>query len=115
MSLLNNNIMLLGSENKVTFYNYRQFKKVGKISCSYPLVKIYINKNKLFIGESEEIDYKNKEKIPKCRIIEFSFDENGNYKQIYIFYKPQKIIKDFTQVKDGRLITCSYENIKIWS
>ena len=48
------------------------------------------------------------------QIIEYEFDNDGNYKKIYAYLNPQKKLVDLTLIKDGRLITCSEENVKIW-
>ena len=105
ISALDEKYMLIGSDKEIIIYDYINYKSNKKIKCTYFLYKIYINNNKVFICESEE---------SKNKIIEYEFDNDGNYKKIYTYLNPQKKLKDLTLTKDGRLITCSEENVKIW-
>ena len=105
ISVLNEKYMLIGSDKEIILYDYINYKSNKKIKCVYPLYKIYINDNKVFACEAEN---------SKNQIIEYEFDNDGNYKKIYSYLNPQKKLKDLTLIKDGRLITCSEENVKIW-
>ena len=89
-------------------YNIKKSKKYHM----YPLYKILVYQNIIYIGESEEYDAK--KEIYKNRIVEYEFDNQGNFKQIYSYYKPQNLLTDFVKVKDGRIISCSEKNVKIW-
>jgi len=112
ISALDEKFMLIGTKNAVIIYDYIHYKKVKKISCMYPIYKIILYQNIIYIGESEEYDAK--KEIYKNRIVEYEFDNQGNFKQIYSYYKPQNLLIDFVKVKDGRIITCSEKNVKIW-
>ena len=115
ISLLNETFMFISTIKEVMLYDYINYKKIKKITCLYPICKIYINENNIFIGECEKRTYK-KDEIIKNRIVEYEFDENNtNFIKVYEYFKPQNVLINFTQVKDGRIITCSQENIKIWS
>jgi hypothetical protein len=105
ISVLNEKYMLIGSDKEIILYDYINYKSNKKIKCVYPLYKIYINNYKVFICESEKC---------KNQIIEYEFDYDGNYKKAYTYLNPQKKLIDLTLIKDGRLITCSEENVKIW-
>lgn len=105
ISELNEKYMLIGSFKEIILYDYINYKSNKKIKCVYYLYKIYINNNKVFICESES---------NKNQIIEYEFDNDGKYKKIYTYLNPQKKLKDLALIKDGRLITCSEENVKIW-
>jgi len=105
ISALDEKYMLIGSNKEIIIYDYINYKSNKKIKCTYYLNKIYINNNKVFICESEE---------SKNKIVEYEFDNDGNYQKIYTYLNPQKKLKDLTLTKDGRLITCSEENVKIW-
>ena len=105
ISVLNEKYMLIGSDKEIILYDYINYKSNKKIKCVYPLYKIYINDNKVFVCEAEK---------SKNQIIEYEFDNDGNYKKIYAYLNPQKKLVDLTLIKDGRLITCSEENVKIW-
>jgi len=105
ISTLDEKYMLIGSNKEIIIYDYINYKSNKKIKCTYFLNKIYINNNKVFICESDG---------SKNKIIEYEFDNDGNYKKIYTYLNPQKILKDLTLTKDGRLITCSEQSVKIW-
>ena len=112
ISMLNEKFILLGYLKGIIVYDYINFINIKKILIQYPLSKIYICENFVYIGESEKYDYKLKS--CKNRIVEYEYDGKGNFKKIYSYYKPQNRLIDFVKVKDGRLITCSSENVKIW-
>ena len=107
ISVLNEKYMLIGSDKEIILYDYINYKSKEKIKCDYlyVLYKIYINNYKVFICETGG---------SKNQIIEYEFDNDGKYKKIYVYLNPQKKLKDLTLIKDGRLITCSEENVKIW-
>ena len=87
---------------------------IKTIFCVYPIKKIFVNKNILFIGESSNYNYSNDK--AQSIISEYEIDENGNYKQIDTFNNTHKYeLIDFTQVDDGRLITTDSCDVKIWS
>ena len=109
---LDEKFMFIGTHKGVIIYDYINFKNNKTISCQYPLYKIYLFNGFVYIGETENYDYKLK--TCKNRIVEYEYDYKGNLKQIYSYYKPQNRLKDFIKVKDGRLLTCSEENVKIW-
>jgi len=102
---LNEKYMLFGSYKEIVLYDYINYKSDKKIKYIYPLNKIYIKNNKVFICESEGI---------KNQITKYEFDNDGNFKTIYTYLNPQKKLKDLALIEDGRLITCSGENVKIW-
>ena len=79
------------------------------------IIKIYINKNNVFIAESSSsYDYK-KDKAEN-RITEYTIDDNGNYKIVTEYNNPHnKQLVDVTKVIDGRMISCNQESVKIWS
>ena len=97
--------MLIGTNNDIIIYDYINFKANKKIKCNYNLYKIKTNNYKLFVCESIK---------DKNQMTEYEIDKDGNYKKIYIYDKFKKKIVDLTLVSDGRLITCSEENVKIW-
>jgi hypothetical protein len=108
MAYFSENLILVGTTKTVEIFDYTNFKSIKSISCVYPIIKIYVNKNKVFIGESTRY-YDNK-------ITEYEMDENGNYKQIYAFNNPHNNeLTDIVQAEDGKLITCDPASIKIWS
>ena len=111
-SLLDEKLMLIGTQKGIVIYDYINFINIKKLLIQYPLYKIYLFDNLIYIGESEEYDYKLK--TCKNRIVEYKYDGKGSFEKIYSYYKPQNRIIDFVKVKDGRLVTCSSENIKIW-
>ena len=105
ISPLNEKYMLIGTNNDIIIYDYINFKANKKIKCNYNLYKIKTNNYKLFVCESIK---------DKNQMTEYEIDKDGNYKKIYINDKFKKKIVDLTLVSDGRLITCSEENVKIW-
>ena len=114
LSIFNENFLLIGVQNRVEIYDYKNFKSIKSFCCVYPIKVIYVNQNKVFIGESTRYDLK---RGSAYNIInEYELDNNGNYKQVYSYTNPHKNeLVDITQVKDGRLITCSRQKVKIWS
>ena len=113
IELFNEKFIFLCSKDYVELYDCISFKNICKISCMYNiLLKIYVSGNKVFIGEN----LRKYLELNKCRIVEYEFDNNGCYKQIYEYKNPhKKLIRDFIQLRDGRLITCSEEYIKIFN
>ena len=114
LSIFNENFLLIGVQNRVEMYDYKNYKSITSFGCAYPIKVIYINQNKVFIGESTRYDLK---RGSAYNIInEYELDNSGNYKQVYSYTNPHKYeLVDITQVKDGRLITCSGVKVKIWS
>ena len=107
-------LLLIGTQKNVEIYNFEMFKIVKSIFCVYPIRVIYINQNKVFIGESKNYDLS--KNGAENRITEYEMDIDGNYKQIYSYNNPHKNeLNDITQVKDGRLVTCSNSYVKIWN
>ena len=108
MAYFSENIILIGTTKTVEIFDYTNFKSIKSISCIYPIKKIYVNKNKVFIGEST--------RRSDNKITEYEMDETGNYKQIYSLNNPHNYeLTDIVQAKDGKLITCDPTSIKIWN
>ena len=103
LSVFDDNFLLIGIENKVEIYDYKNFKNVKCIFIPYTIKVIYVNQNKVYIACKSNIAN------------EFEIDNNGNYKQISSIPLTNKIVDDITVVKDGRLITCASYIIQIWS
>lgn len=107
MSLLNEKLILIGTTSTVEIFDYENLKIIKTIFCSYPVLKIHIDENKrVFVGETN-----------KChsQLVQYEIDNEGNYKQIYLLNQPHKFdLVDFTKSKDGRLLTCSNMQVKIW-
>ena len=103
LSVFDDNYLLIGIENKVEIYDYKNFKSIKSIFISYEIKKIFVNQNKVYIGC--EYDIAN----------EYIIDNNGNYQQTYNIPIPNKFLSDITVVKEGRLITCANDKIQIWS
>jgi len=107
MGYFSENLIVIGTTRTIEIFDYKNFMSIKSINCVYPIKKIFANKNKLFIGESDKY---------ASKITEYEIDENGNYKQIDTLDNPHKYeLIDFTQVEDGRLITTDSCYVKIWS
>jgi hypothetical protein len=110
----NDKFLLIGTEQNVVFYDYKNFKIIKKIKSKYPVIKIYVDINKVLIGESNKKIY-GKDDI-KNKITEYEIDDNTNYKLVYNYNQPHKgEIKDIIKVNDGRMISCSVDYVKIWT
>jgi len=103
LSVFDDNFLLIGIDNKVQIYDYKNFKNVKCIFIPYTVKVIYVNQNKVYIACKSDIAN------------EFEIDNNGNYKQISSIPLTNKIVDDIAVVKDGRLITCASYIIQIWS
>ena len=80
----------------------------------YSLKAIYVKENMVYVSETTLMDYKTNS--AKNGIAEYEIDNNGNCKQLsYITNGHRHKLMDVTIVKDGRLISCLFEDIKIWS
>lgn len=80
----------------------------------YSLKAIYVKENMAYVGETAYYDFKNNS--ANNGIGEYEIDDNGNCKQIsYITNGHKNELNDVTLVKDGRLISCSCEDVKIGS
>ena len=102
----NDNLLLIAAYD-VEIFDYKTFKIVKSIYCVYDKIIIYVNLNRVFIGETDCCDN---------RITEYEIDDKGNYKQISLPIESFKgELTDMTIVKDGRLITSSGLNVKIWT
>ena len=114
MSYFSENLIIIGTTKNIEIFDYKNFMTIKTIFCVYPIKKIFVNKNILFIGESSNYNYSNDK--AQSIISEYEIDENGNYKQIDTFNNTHKYeLIDFTQVDDGRLITTDSCDVKIWS
>jgi len=102
LSVFDDNFLLIGIDNKVQIYDYKNFKKVKSIFIPYTVKVIYVYQNKVYIACESDIAN------------EYEIDNNGNYKQISSIPLQGKIVDDITVVKDGRLITSANDTIKIW-
>ena len=103
LSVFDDNFLLIGIEDKVEIYDYNNFKNVKSIFIPYTVKVIYVNQNKVYIACEHNIAN------------EYEIDNNGNYNQISSIPLTNKIVSDITVVKDGRLIICANDTIKIWS
>ena len=103
LSAFDDNFLLIGIENKVEIYDYKNFKNVKSIFIPYIVKVIYVNQNKVYIACKSNIAN------------EYEIDNNGNYNQISSIPLTNKIVSDITEVKDCRLITCIDYLIQIWS
>ena len=107
MAYFSENLIIIGTTRTIEIFDYKNFMTIKSIYCVYPIKKIFANKNKLFIGESDKYE---------SRITEYEMDETGDYKKIDTFNNPHKYeLIDFTHVEDGRLITTDSCDVKIWS
>jgi hypothetical protein len=102
LSVFDDNFLLIGIENKVEIFDYKNYKKVKSIFIPYNVKVIKVNQNKVYIAC--ECDIAN----------EYEIDNNGNYNQISSIPLQDEIIEDIAVVKNGRLITCTTK-IKMWS
>jgi hypothetical protein len=102
LSVFDDNFLLIGIENKVEIFDYKNYKKVKSIFIPYNVKAIKVNQNKVYIAC--ECDIAN----------EYEIDNNGNYNQISSIPLQDEIIEDIAVVKNGKLITCTTK-IKMWS
>ena len=111
IELFNDKFLLIGKDKDIIIYDYINHCSSKFIACTYPIKKIYVNKNNVFIADSNS-DF-NK---AKNSIIEYTIDDKGYNKIVTEYYNPHnKQLVDVTKVNDGRMISCSNECIKIWS
>lgn len=116
IELFNEKFLLIGKDKDIIIYDYINYCSSKFIACTYPIKKIYVNKNNVFIAESSESSFDYKNDKAKNNIIEYTIDDNGYYKITTEYYNPHnKQLADITKVNDGRIISCSNEYIKIWS
>ena len=102
----NENLLLIAAVH-VEIFDYKTFKIVKSIYCVYDKIILYVNQNRAFIGETDCWDN---------RLTEYEIEDNGNYKQISPSIESFKgELSGITIVKDGRLITSTSNNVKIWS
>ena len=59
LAIFNDNFLLIRVQNRVEMYDYKNYKSIKSFGCAYPIKVIYINQNKVFIGESTRYDLKN--------------------------------------------------------
>ena len=111
IELFNDKFLLIGKDKDIIIYDYINHCSSKFIACTYPIKKIYVNKNNVFIADSNS-DF-NK---AKNSIIEYTIDDKGYNKIVKEYYNPHnKQLVDVTKVNDGRMISCSQESVKIWS
>lgn len=104
---------MIGTEKNAVVFDYLKNISIRTIACVYQLKKIYANKDRVIIGESTS--YNLSKKQADNRINEYEIDDNGNYKQKYMYKKPHNNeLLDITQLTDGRVISCSGEKVNIW-
>lgn len=104
----NDNLLLISTQKNVEIYDYKNYQSIKIFFCVYPIKVIYVDQNKVFIGESANNNF--------SAINEYEIDNNGNYTQVYSYNNPHKNeITSITKLKDGRLITSSVSYVKIWS
>ena len=115
IELFNDKFLLIGKDKDIIIYDYMNYVCFKFIACAYPIIKIYINKNNVFIAESSS-SYDFKKDKAENRITEYAIGDNGNYKIVTEYNNPHnKQLVDVTKVIDGRMISCSQESVKIWS
>ncbi len=103
----NDNLLLIGTPKHIIIFDYKNFKSVKNIFCVYPDKIIYVNNKSVFIGETDQCDN---------RISEYEIDNDGKYKQISTPIEFSKGgLNGIILIKDGRLITSSEFNVRIWS
>ena len=56
MAYFSENLIIIGTTKNIEIFDYKNFMNVKTIFCVYPIKKIFVNKNKLFIGESTSYD-----------------------------------------------------------
>lgn len=107
IATFNDNLLLIGTGKNVIIFDYKNLKTVKNIFCVYPYKIFFVNKPRVFIGESDIIDN---------RITEYEIDNEGNYKQISDPLDTRKgQLNGIIVMKDGRIITSSNDDVRIWS
>lgn len=106
--------LLYGTKKEIILFDYINYNYVKSLPLIYSLEAIYVKENMVYVCETASIDFKTYS--AKNGIAEYEIDDNGNCKQLsYITNGHKNELKDVTIVKDGRLISCSFEDVKIWS
>ena len=114
ISNFNDKYLLYGTQKEIVIFDHINYKHVKSLPFIYPLRVIYVKENIVLIGESAR--YNIETHSAYNGIGEYEIDDNGNYKQLsYITNAHKNELNDITIVKDGRLISSSCENVKIWS
>ena len=115
ISYFNDKYLLYGTKKAIIIFDHINYKYVKSLPLIYSLRAIYVKENTIFVGESA-LCYDFKTHSDNNGIGEYEIDDNGNYKQLsYITNGHKNTLNDVTIVKDGRLISCSIEDVKIWS
>ena len=101
------NLLLIGTLDDVIIFDYKKLKTIKTIFCVLPYKIIYVNKPRVFIGETDEVDN---------RITEYEIDNNGKYKQISTPLEMScRELNGIALMKDGRIIASYNMDVRIWS
>ena len=107
LTTYNDNFLLITTLTNVIIFDYKYLIITKNIFCAYPYKIIYVNQTRVFIGETNKNDN---------RITEYEIDNDGKYKQISTPFEAFKHeLTGITLVKDGRLITSTEIDVRIWS
>ena len=107
IAIYNDNLLLIATLTSVVIFDYKNLKTVKNIFCAYPYKIILVNQPRVFIGETNQYDN---------RITEYEIDNDGKYKQISTPLEAFKSeLTGLTLVKDGRLISSTKNDVRIWS